>query len=271
MELSLQSAAQDWFTQSIRPFMSTMTWLEFKEQFMRFFCPSSMRENYRWQLMHLVRGGRSVDEFTREFLRLGRFAPDVMQDEDRATELFVIGLGSDYVSIRPGGRTLHSVIEEARQLERRYAMYSTVPDPYASGSSRGVMPQGMQQPVFQLGSTGTQIVASQQRRVPRMHRTGRHNRKQGRSSRFGSGASSSSGQSSAYGSTGSGPSACQNCGRVHQGPCHLVPGACFRCGQTGHFARACPYSGYQQAYPQGSSSVAQSAIQPQFHPLQSSA
>ena len=270
VELSLQAAAQDWFTQSIRPFMPTMTWLEFKEQFMRFFCPSSMRENYRWQLMHLVRGDRSVDEFTREFLRLGRFAPDVMHDEDRATELYVIGLGSAYVSIRPGGRTLHSVIEEARQLERRYTMYSTVPDPYASGSSRGVVPQGVQQPVFQLGSTGTQIVTSQQQRTPRMHRVGRHNRRPSRSNnRFGARASSSSGQSSGYGSTGSGPSACQNCGRVHQGPCHLTPGACFKCGQTGHFARACPYSGYQQAYPQ-SSSVAQSAIQPQFYPLQSS-
>ena len=78
VELSLQAVAQDWFMQSIRPFMSTMTWLEFKEQFIRFFCPSSMRENYRWQLMYLVRGDRSIDEFTREFLRLGLFAPDVM-------------------------------------------------------------------------------------------------------------------------------------------------------------------------------------------------
>ena len=66
---------------------------------MRFFYPSSMRENYRWQLMHLVRGDRSVDEFTHEFLKLGQFAPDVMQDEDRAAELYVIGLGSAYVSI----------------------------------------------------------------------------------------------------------------------------------------------------------------------------
>ena len=127
--------------------------------------------------MHLVKGDRSVEDFTHEFLRLGRFAPDIMQDEDRAAEFFVFGLGSAYVSIRPGGRTLYSVIEEARQFERRYAMYSTVPDPYASGSSGGVMPQGVQQPVFQLGSTGIQIVASQQRRVPRMHRMGRHNRK----------------------------------------------------------------------------------------------
>ena len=61
--------------------------------------------------MHLVKGDRSVEDLTHEVLRLGRFAPDVMQDEDRVFELFVIGLGSAYISIRPGGRTLHSVIE----------------------------------------------------------------------------------------------------------------------------------------------------------------
>ena len=118
VELSIQAAAQDWFMQSIRSFMSTMTWLEFKEQFLRFFCPSSMRENYRWQLMHLVKGNISVKEYTYEFLRLGHFAPNVMQDEDRVVELYVIRLGLVYIIIRPGGRTLHSVIEEARQLER---------------------------------------------------------------------------------------------------------------------------------------------------------
>ena len=81
-----------------------------------------------------------------------------------------------------------------------------------------------------------------------------------------------SGQSFEYGSAGSGPSACPICGRVHQGPCHLSPRACFRCGQVGHFAIACPYSGYQQAYSQGSSSsIAQSSQQPQFYPQQSGA
>ena len=37
-----------------------------------------------------------MEDFTHEFLRLGRFAPDVMQDEDRAFELIVI-LGMDWL------------------------------------------------------------------------------------------------------------------------------------------------------------------------------
>ena len=34
VELSIQDAAQDWFMQSIQPYMATMTWLEFKEIFL---------------------------------------------------------------------------------------------------------------------------------------------------------------------------------------------------------------------------------------------
>ena len=48
-------------------------------------------------MIHLVKGDRSVEDFTHEFLRLGRFAQDVMQDEDRASELFVI-LGMDWLA-----------------------------------------------------------------------------------------------------------------------------------------------------------------------------
>ena len=91
--------------------MSTMAWLDFNEQFLRFFCPVSTRENYRWQLMHLMKGDQSVEDFTHEFPKLGRFAPDVIQNEDRAAELFVNGLGSAYASVRPCGRTMPSVME----------------------------------------------------------------------------------------------------------------------------------------------------------------
>ena len=101
VEPSAQVAAHDWFIQSIRSFRSTMTWLEFNEQFSRFFCPASTRGNYRWQLMHLVKGDKFVEDFIREFLRLERYAPDVMQDEDMTSELLVIGLGLAYTGIKP--------------------------------------------------------------------------------------------------------------------------------------------------------------------------
>ena len=100
--------------------MDTMSWLEFKELFMRYFCPQSTREACRWQLLHITRGGISVEDYTREFLRLLRHVPDMRDDEQRAVDLFVNGLGSAYSSIHIDGHNLEHVIEEARMLERRH-------------------------------------------------------------------------------------------------------------------------------------------------------
>ena len=118
VELSMQATAQDWFMQSIQPYMATMAWLEFKERFLRYFCPPSMRDNYRWQLLHIGRGDRSVEDYTREFFRLSRHTEDVMRDEMRVVELYVTGLGPAYIGIRTEGWDLDSVIEEAKQMER---------------------------------------------------------------------------------------------------------------------------------------------------------
>ena len=98
--------------------MTTMVWLEFKERFLWYFCLPSIRDNYRWKLLHITRGDRSVEENTHEFLRLSPHAVDVMQDERRAVELFVTGLGPAYIGIRTEDWRLESVIEEAKQLER---------------------------------------------------------------------------------------------------------------------------------------------------------
>ena len=94
-----------------------------------------------------------MEEYTREFFRLSRYATDVFQDVPRAVELYVFGLGPEFMVIRPEGRSLESVVEEARQVERRHIRHGTMPDPYQS-SSVGLT-QIAQQPVFQLGSFGT--------------------------------------------------------------------------------------------------------------------
>ena len=61
--------------------MTTMAWLEYKEQFLRYFCLPSIRDNYRWKLLHILRGDRSVEEYIYEFLRLSHHVVDVMHDE----------------------------------------------------------------------------------------------------------------------------------------------------------------------------------------------
>ena len=78
VEISVSAAAQDWFMQCIQPYMTTMTWTDFRERFMRFFCPASVREEQRWKLLNLVRGDRSMEEYTREFFILSRYATDVL-------------------------------------------------------------------------------------------------------------------------------------------------------------------------------------------------
>ena len=77
-----------------------------------------------------------MEEYTREFFRLSRYATDVIQDISRAVELYVFGLGPEFMVIRPEGRSLESVVEEARQVERRHIRHGTLPDLYQSGSVR---------------------------------------------------------------------------------------------------------------------------------------
>ena len=76
--------------------------------------------------MHIARGNWSVEEYTNEFFRLSHHIVDVMEDERRAVELYMIGLGPAYIGIQTEDQRLESVIEEARQLERGHIMHWTI-------------------------------------------------------------------------------------------------------------------------------------------------
>ena len=102
MELSVKGPALDWFVQVIQPQMITMTWAQFWERFMRRFCLEPMRMSHRLRLMNISRGDRSVEDYTREFLRLSRYAEDLMRDQYFA----VTGLCSNFAGMPTGGLTL---------------------------------------------------------------------------------------------------------------------------------------------------------------------
>ena len=70
--------------------------------------------------------------------------------------MFMTILGSAYASMHTDGHNLERVIGEARMLERRHIKQGAIADPYLGSSSGYGVPQGFQQPTFQIGSTRTQ-------------------------------------------------------------------------------------------------------------------
>lgn len=212
VELSIEGPALDWFIQSIQPRMTAMSWAEFRERFMKRFCPEPLRMSYRLRLTSISRGDRSVEDYTREFLRLGRYAEDLMRDQYFVVTTYVTGLGPAFAGMLTTGLNLESVIEMAKEIELRLVRQGAMLDFDQMRGSQTVGFQSTPYSTFQIGSSSQQrgLVQQSQRQQPRYHGSMRHGRGGVRRPvRFSFGATSnSSGQSSGYGSTGSAVSAC---------------------------------------------------------------
>ena len=89
-----------------------------------------MRISFRLRLTNISRGTRSVEEYTREFLRLSRYAEDLMRDQYFAVTTYVTGLGSTFARMPTAGLTLESVIELAKEIELRLIRQGVMPDFY---------------------------------------------------------------------------------------------------------------------------------------------
>lgn len=75
--------------------------------------------SYRLRLTNISRGDRSVEEYTREFLRLSRYAEDMMRDQYFIITTYVTGLGSVFSGMATAGLNLEEVIELANEIELR--------------------------------------------------------------------------------------------------------------------------------------------------------
>ncbi|XP_050233220.1 uncharacterized protein LOC126681708 [Mercurialis annua] len=252
VEMSMKGPAKDWFRRIIQPTMNQMTWAEFVNRYREFYLPFSVTESYRDQLLNLRRGNRSVQEYVTEFTRLGRFAPDLMADPARANASFIKGLGPEFISlVSDVNRDLIQLIDSARQMETSLVQFGRIVNSTTPVSTRS----------DQVGATAnTQMWFN-----PSGFTGPRRKFFKGKSNkRFNTPGASSSGRSS--GSSGVLTPYCQNCRRKHYGVCHLAPGACFVCGQLGHYARQCPMSGAQ-----GSATSVAQPFQQQWRPMFSAA
>ena len=64
---------------------------------MRYLCPPTTKDAYRWQLLQISKGDSSVEDYTREFLILSHHATYMIGDKCRAVDLFMTRLGPTYV------------------------------------------------------------------------------------------------------------------------------------------------------------------------------
>ena len=92
--------------------------------------------SHRLRLTSITRGDRSVEEYMSEFLRMGRYAEDLMRDEYFTVTIYVIGLGSAFTGMATIGLTLEFVIELAKKIELRLVRQGAMPDFYQMGGLR---------------------------------------------------------------------------------------------------------------------------------------
>ena len=93
-----KDVAQSWYVQwrDNRPLRGgPVTWEFFKVDFLDLFFPRDMREEKVVNLINIHQGGRSVQEYSFEFIKLFKYAPHFASEPRDQMSCFVMGVSED--------------------------------------------------------------------------------------------------------------------------------------------------------------------------------
>nr|XP_009800000.1 PREDICTED: uncharacterized protein LOC104245976 [Nicotiana sylvestris] len=263
----LRGAAYSWFEMwedSRGEGRPPARWDEFVDAFMDYFLPAETMAARATEFEVLKKGSMSVWEYHIEFVRLSKYAPQLVSTMDDRVRRFVQGL-SPLVVNEAATAALHSDMNygkivgfaqatEARKLKIRAERESSS-RARSAGHSRGPVPRrgpsGPSQSYAQSSASALPSVHSYQqsshlrlgsdsRRPHHFGRLGGRSQQQGRAS-------------------------CPKCGRFHSETCYLDIPVCYRCGVRGHIQRDCraPSQGMGRGFAQSSGYlVATSSVRP---------
>ena len=94
----LKDMEQAWYVQwrDNRPLRSgSVTWEIFKAAFLDWFIPREMREEKVVELIILRQGGKSVHEYSLEFVKFSKYAPSLVSNPRDQMSHFVTGVSED--------------------------------------------------------------------------------------------------------------------------------------------------------------------------------
>jgi len=119
-KIQLKDIARTWWLAEEARLEKPVTWDTFSKSFYSRFFPATAQKDMEEQFIRLQQWNKSVDEYAAEFLRLSRFAPYMVTDEEKRASRFQQGLQMDIqVFLMPQQlKTYSEVLTIAREVER---------------------------------------------------------------------------------------------------------------------------------------------------------
>jgi hypothetical protein len=187
-----------------------ITWERFKREFNDRFFPRAQRQQCARDFQDLKQGNMLVEQYSAEFLKLSRYAPRLIPDEETKIERFRDGLSpqilekiiflkvTDYVDM------VHTATMAEKGILEAIAYYNNRKQSLSLGAPSSPSPPPP--------------------------------KKQSFSSRSGS----IGGQSALVSQNSVGVTSCGRCGKMHLDVCRWgTSRTCFKCGRVGHCAKNC--------------------------------
>ena len=210
-----------------------MSWTQFKEEFLEKFYPTVYKDQKIEEFFKLEQGIMSVTDYEKKFSELVQHVPLFCDHEVQKSKRFVVGLRKEVKSILVlvSHTQYGQVVEAAIRINRSLGLAPQI----AQGS------QGPKRDGYTWTQGGFSKKSKKGGKPPWVAgKTGQRQQSSQSSVKPPTGTSSTPRQQ------------CNKCGRFHRGECKWGTDACYRCGQSEHFAKEC----LQLASGSGSATVA---------------
>ncbi|XP_042046393.1 uncharacterized protein LOC121792489 isoform X2 [Salvia splendens] len=198
------------------------TWEQFKTEFYNKYVPLNYRREKEVEFCNLRQGPMSVTDYDRLLCDMSKYAPEQVDTDEKMARKFRAGLRHEIrmALVRHGRLTYPESLREALYVESTLAKEE--PAPVTTTAFRQVQAQAprnkkqLNGQLTQLGPKKARLKQNKPRGFGRQT-TPKTVRKYQQE-----------------------PPVCPECNRTHYGICKAGTGACFACGQSGHFKKHCP-------------------------------